>query len=56
MLQSQKERNKRAVERLKIQLNSNEKTMKGSFVEKEKLSEKDIERINKELEVLSKRV
>jgi len=56
MLAEQKERNRRALERKEIQLKSGEKTMKKSFDKKEPLTEKDVERIKKEIETLKKRI
>lgn len=46
------ERRKRAAERLKIQLKTGKKTAKKSWKEQVALEEKDVKRINKELEIL----
>lgn len=49
-------RKKRALEMLEEQLKSGVKTKKDTFDEKIPLTEKDIKRINKEIETLKKRI
>jgi Sec7-like guanine-nucleotide exchange factor len=49
-------RRKRVIEMLKAQLKSGVKTKKGTLNEKIPLTEKDVKRINKEIEILKTRV
>lgn len=52
MNQQKHQRRQRALSRLENQLKKGKKTVKGSFTDQVELSDKDIKRINKEIQIL----